>query len=469
MSESRDKQSIDLLIENAVVVTGAGDTYANGAVAVAGNRIAAVGDAGALTINGEPRQRMDARGGLVLPGLIDAHVHPGLAIAGPLLARRDWRTLGPLAGAGRLAEFMVHYGRLDRHAFGEEESYATSKAVLLAGLKSGMTCFSDGGIGNPAGIARAAADLGIRGIVTHARSQDLGWEPGDAPDNPRRIADTDAVLADAATVVARWNGTSNGRIRAWYTMGTELSCSDDLVRGIKRLADRDGVGFSSHTSAAGNQDALSLAIHGRTGVARLDALGALGSNWVGVHMGFLTDEEMGMMARSGASVAHCPGTSMGAGKSIITRGTMLRLLEAGVTVALGSDSYNSGTIVQQLPLAFMGHKEAMADDRVMAPEQLLAMVTRDAARALLWDDQIGTLAPGMMADIIIVRTDSPRHFAFPDPLHAFVRIGQPDDVDTVIVDGEVLVRGGSLVHVDEADVLAGAKDAMTGFVSAMNR
>lgn len=468
MSGPAAARAIDLLIENGLVLDGDGGRFEGHSVAVAGDRIAAIGPAATLEAACPPDvRRIDAAGSLVLPGLIDAHVHPGLGIAGPLLARHDWNEMGALAGPGRLSDFMLHYGRLDRHEFGEEESRAAARACLLAGLKAGMTCFSDGGIGNPDGIARAAEDLGLRGIVTHPRSQDLGWLEGDAPERPRRVDETDAVLEAAEAVVARWNGGAGGRLRAWYTMGTELSCSDELVRGIKRLADRDGVGFSSHTSAAGNQDELSAAIHGRTGVDRLAALGALGPNWTGVHMGYLSEAEEILLAESGAAVAHCPGTSMGAGKGILTRRAMPRLLARGVRVVLGSDSYNSGTIQQQLPLAFMGHKEAAADDRPFPPGTLLAMVTREAARALLWDDEIGTLAVGKKADITIVRTDALRFLPFPDPLHAFVRVGMPGDIDTVLVDGRVLLQDGRACTVDEETVAAEARAAMENFVRTL--
>lgn len=460
-------RDVDLLIAHGYVVTAdaAWTVIADGAVAIDQGRIAAIGPTAEIRAAVAPRETIDATGRLVTPGLIDAHLHAGYPSVGPAAPRKDWSKPGPFALGGDIAGFLSFYGKLDRATAREEESYAIARLALLASLKSGATCWSDGSVGNADGVARASLDLGLRGIVTYPGAQDLAFDSGGPDARPRRADDVDALLTRAEATVRRWNGEGQGRLRAWYMLATDISCSDELIQGTKALADRDGVGFSSHTCTIENEIEVSRRLHGRTGVERLAALGALGPNWVGVHMGYASDAEIALMAAQGGSVAHCPGTSMSVGKGVLSRRVVPKYLEAGIPVALGSDTTPTGGMLAQMNLAYHGHKEATRDDRVLGPRRTLAMATCDAARVLLWDDEIGSLEVGKRADIALFRCDDARWAAHADPVTALCRVAGSGDVDTVIVDGRVLLRDAAAVGVDEAAIVAEAKAAAAAFMA----
>jgi cytosine/adenosine deaminase-related metal-dependent hydrolase len=461
---------VDLLIAGGHVVAAdaAWTVLTDGAVAIAAGRIVGIGPAREVRAAVAARETIDASGCLVVPGLIDAHIHPGYGIASRLSAKSDWSKPGPFALGGDIAAFLTTYGRLDRARVSEEESYAVAKLALLASLKTGTTCWSDGSVGDAAGIARASLDLGMRGIVTYPGAQDLAFDSGGPNAIPRRADDVDALLKRAEATVARWNGEGGGRLRAWYMLASDIVCSDELIRGTKALADRDGVGVSSHTCTIEDEIGVSRRLYGRTGIDRLASLGALGGNWVGVHMGYASDMEIGLLAEHGGSVVHCPGTSMGAGKGILSRRIIPKYMAAGIPVALGSDTTPSGSVLTQMALAFFGHKKAARDDRVLDPRTTLSMATSAAAKVLLWDDKIGSLEVGKRADIAVFRCDDSRWAAFPDPLVGLCRLAGAGDVHTVVVDGCVLVRGGDVVGIDEAAVVAAAQAAAAAFASRLS-
>ncbi len=463
-------QAVDLLIAGGHVVAAdiAGTVLTDGAVAVAGGRIVAIGPTSEVRAAVTARETIDASGCLVVPGLIDAHIHPGYGIAARLSAKSNWSKPGPFALGGDIAGFLALYGKLDRASVSEEESYAVAKVALLASLKTGTTCWSDGSVGNAAGIARASLDLGMRGIVTYPGAQDLAFESGGPGAIPQRADDVDALLERAEATVARWNGAGEGRLRAGYMLASDIVCSDELIRGTKALADRDGVIFSSHTCTVEDEIAVSRRLYGRTGVERLAALGALGANWVGVHMGYASNAEIDLMVEHGGSIVHCPGTSMGAGKGILARRIIPKYMAAGIPVALGSDTTPSGSVLTQMALAFFGHKEAARDDRILDPATTLAMATRVAAKVLLWDDEIGSLELGKRADIAVFRCDDSRWAAFPDPLAGLCRVAGAADVHAVIVDGRVLMRDGVIVGVDEPAIVAAAQAASAAFLSRLS-
>jgi 5-methylthioadenosine/S-adenosylhomocysteine deaminase len=324
-------------------------------------------------------------------------------------------------------------------------------------MKSGATCVNDGGMGDIDAIAEAFDAIGMRGIATQGGCADLHYADDDTA--PRHDPGALAALEALGRRIDALHQRSNGLVRGWLNVTTDLNGSDAYWQQAKLLADSLGVGVSSHTCTVARQDALSMRVFGKRGLRRMIDLGVLGRNWMGIHMGFADADEVAALAATGASVVHCPATSMGSGKGIVANGAMLRLQAAGVTVALGSDSPQWGDMIQQMQLAFYGHKECTTDDRVMPADAVLAMATRDAARALLWDDRIGSIECGKDADLVLIDVDQLRYASLAHPLLGLLRAGHGGDVDTVIVRGRALVLGGRLLHLDEQELLHKARRA----------
>ena len=227
----------DLIIANGYVVTmnGAREIIADGAVAIEGKRIAAVGPSAEVLARHGSAHVIDAHDMMVIPGLIDAHMHPNQYLSN---------------GIGDDGDLMTWlFGRIYPYeaALTPEEGYLGGLGAYVEAIRSGTTCFNDPGGRNADDLARAAVDVGIRGITSRS-TQDLGSE--ETPIPARLIDDTDTCLGRAGAHVKRWHGAAEGCLRAWYSLRYPLNVTDALCRGAKALADRDGVGLHAHAAEA---------------------------------------------------------------------------------------------------------------------------------------------------------------------------------------------------------------------------
>jgi len=442
----------DLIIKNGYVHTVNPEraVYPNGAVAITGQRIVAVGPTDTVLATHTAQETLDARGKMILPGLIDTHVHPALYLTGSP-ASVDPTVPNLLSRGGFIEDFTLRFITPGYNMFTPEESYAAAMGAYVAMIKSGTTCFNDGGNGDAGGLAQAAIDIGIRGIVTQATG-DLTVNPDLPQDRLRRFADVDLLLSRNEAVVKRWQGTAEGRIRAWFNLFFAPTCSDELCVETKKMADRYEVGIGCHATAVKNEDPFSVKHHGKRSLTRFHELGVFGPNFLGVHMGWPDDQEIRWLAEQRVKVAHCPITSSICGKGIFMDQRMPKMADAGVTIGLGTDIAQQGGMLAQMTAAYLWHKEAYRESTIMPPQQVLAMATIDAAHACLWDDEIGSLEVGKKADVIIVDTTDIRWALSRDPLGPLLLEGQGRDVETVIIDGRVVMRNRELLTVDEEKV-----------------
>jgi 5-methylthioadenosine/S-adenosylhomocysteine deaminase len=318
-------------------------------------------------------------------------------------------------------------------------------------IKGGTTCFNDGGNGDAAGLAQAAIDIGIRGVVTQAAG-DLTVNPDSPQGRLQRFADVDEILSRNEAVVKQWRGAGEGRIRAWFNLFFAPTCSDELCVETKNLADQYGVGIGCHATAVKNEDPFSVKHHGKRSLTRLHDLGVLGANFLGIHMGWPDEQEISWLAEQQVKVAHCPITSSLCGKGIFFDQRIPKMADAGVTIGLGTDIAQQGGMLAQMTATYLWHKEAYRESTIMPPRQVLEMATIDAARACLWEDEIGSLEVGKKADLIIVDTTDMRWALSRDPLGPFLLEGQGRDVETVIIDGRVVMRNRALLTVDEEQI-----------------
>jgi 5-methylthioadenosine/S-adenosylhomocysteine deaminase len=203
---------------------------------------------------------------------------------------------------------------------------------------------------------------------------------------------------------------------------------------------------------------------GLTDVEYLDRLGILGPNMLIIHAAWLSDAEVELIKKHDVKVCHCPGASLHGAYGACSHGKFPELIEAGATVCLGTDltsNNNSLDMFRTMYQVATCHKEARLDATLISPEQAVEMATVQGARALMWEDEIGSLEAGKKADIILVNTMKPNWL----PVHDFslvpnlVYSGDGADVDTVIIDGRVIMEGGKVQTMDEKEVLTKAQEA----------
>lgn len=407
-----------------------------GTVDLYGDRIAFVGPADAAPA-GAVDCTIDARGKIVLPGLINTHVH---------LSQQLGRGLGDdVSLLTWLHERIWPY----ESSMTYEDSYVSSLACGIELIRTGVTCFAEAGGQHVDAMAAAMDELGLRGIL--ARSI---MDEGEGP--AAMIDPTDECIAIQEDLIDRFHGTSAGRIRVWPSCRTIFNCSDALYIRTKELADRYGLGIHAHIAEIPDEVEFARRTRGDTTVAHLDQLGVLGPNFLSVHSVWLTEEELDLLAERGVPVSHNPAAAM----RVLGFADVPGMLDRGVTVALGTDgapSNNRMNLISEMYLAGLIHKGRTLNPQVVPAEAVLRMVTVDAAKALLWSEEIGSLVVGKKADVTIVDPRTAGMLPLHDPIANLVYAMDTPNISTVIVDGRILFENGAVQTVDEAAVLAEAE------------
>lgn len=417
-----------------------GRQYDDGAITIDGDRIISVGKTtDLLSESGPETERIDLRGHWILPGLINTHVHTSQQLGRGLADDVDLLTW--------LRERIWPY---ESHLT-EEDSYTSTLLFGLEQIRSGVTCFSEAGGQHVNGMGRAVSELGLR--ATLARSTvDIG---DGLP--PAWQQSTDEALAKQRDLFERWHGQANGRIRLWFCLRTIFNNSDELIIRTKELADQVETGIQMHVAEIPEENDFAINARGASTVRHLNQLGALGSNFLAAHTVWLDDDEVEMFAQNDVKVSHCPAAAM----RVLGFARIPEMLDAGICVTIGTDSppcNNRSTLVDEMWLATLIHKGRLLDPTVMPVQTILTMVTRNAARALLWDDAIGSLEAGKQADLMIVDPNTPNMLPLHDPVANLVNAMQANNVESVMVDGRWLMRDRQILCVDEAAILAEAKD-----------
>ncbi|HEV8564780.1 MAG TPA: amidohydrolase family protein [Actinomycetota bacterium] len=444
-------------LEFVVMVDKQGTVLRGATVVLDGPRIADIGPASEVARRApvlDDDVVVDGHRLGMIPGLIDTHVHLSETLARGLfpdnLSTRPWvfHWAKP---------FYAHVGADD-----EEISVLLGTAEML---RSGTTCFLDMGAQNDPGItARAAATVGMRGIVgRHAadRKPDeipAGWseemlEHHFFPDAP-------TALAELRACVERWNGHDDGRIRCWVNIEGKEPCSPELHIGARELAEELGVGTTYHIATSIEEAEGSERRYGMWPITRIGRMDGLGSNLVLAHAVAATDTEVALLAENDTKVAFCPATSLKLAKGATAIGKYPEMLKRGVTVGLGTDGVAAaGTLnlLRQVYLTAGLFKDARLDAGQVGAERALRMGTIDAAKAIGWDDEIGSLEPGKRADLVLFKLDHFEWTPYTDPVQALVWSVTSASIAQTWVDGRQVYADDRVRGVDEATLRAEAR------------
>lgn len=231
-----------------------------------------------------------------------------------------------------------------------------------------------------------------------------------------------------------------------------------LLRRAAKLAGELGIGARMHVSESTWEVRKSLAEHGATPVQRLERLGLLERDFLAVHCVHLSQSDIEILARRRAFVAHNPGSNLKVGNGVAPVPALVR---AGVRVSLGTDgaaSNNSLDVLHEVRLAGLIHNQSGGKASALSPYSILEMATANGAAGLGLGDGVGRIRPGFKADLILLRTDGPHWFPRGNPLPHLVYSARQADVETVIVNGRVLMYQGRLTTIDEREVRARAEE-----------
>jgi cytosine/adenosine deaminase-related metal-dependent hydrolase len=403
---------------------------------------------------------IDATGMMVLPGFVNPHWHDmhaaRLSPAGALRSCSDRHDEpGFLGGGGDMARISQMFDRFcalrPRLTAGEAEAIATF--ALWSQLRSGTTTVGDmGSLNQPGPMAAAARRLGIRAVLSTWAGDVLCPADGD---RPVRTRPADEVLGELGELLHTHGPDRQGLVRARPSVVYATNMSDELGAGIAELARRFDVGFATHLGAQRHERAFVERYFGAAPIARFDTLGLLGARTMAAHCAFVTADEYELLRDRGVHLDHSPAKYGGSGESTLSEtGILSQAIRDGLNVSLSTDGAANalGGPIENMRAAWQAHNEMAADQTVVVPTRALAMATASAAHGLGADD-VGAIVPGRRADLVLVPIRDWRFALNPRPLEALLALGGSTDVDTVIVDGRVLLRGGRGVDVDEHEVL----------------
>jgi cytosine/adenosine deaminase-related metal-dependent hydrolase len=441
-----------IVIEGCAVATvdAAGTEHESGHVVVEENRIVAVGSGPAPEEPGRETVRVDGRGCLATPGLVNCHHH-----------LYQWATRG-MAQEAALFEWLVElypvWTLVD-----EEIEHAAARAGLAALASSGCSTSMDHHYVFPRGAGdllsaevEAAREIGLRFHPTRG-SMDLGKSRGGLP--PDSVVEgRDEILTASEAAIDRYHDPApDAMLRVAIAPCSPFSVTRELMAESAALARRRGVRLHTHLAETENEEAFCLEKFGVRPVEYLEGLGWLGEDVWLAHCVHLDDREIERFGETGTGVAHCPSSNgrLGAGIAPIAA-----LVGAGAPVGLGVDgaaSNEAGTLGPELRQALLLAR-LKGGPAAMTAREALRLATVHGARCLGREGEIGSLEPGKLADVALWRMDDLGGAGIGDPVAALV-LGPSRRVELLLVNGRLVVEGGELKTADERTVareLAGA-------------
>jgi 5-methylthioadenosine/S-adenosylhomocysteine deaminase len=371
---------------------------------------------------GKPSLTIDAKRKIVMPGLINCHTHSPMSI------------YRGLADDTALFEWLNdHIWPVEREFINEENIALASELSMAEMIRSGTTTFND--MYFHSGITEEIADrIGIRTV--------LGEAVIDIPVPIYKVSE------DHWEKKALYKKNESLSLPA-LVPHSPYSCSKEMLKKIKLFSEMNGLLIHTHISETRAEVEKLLKETGKTPVEYLDSIGFLGDNVIAAHCVILTDKDISILAKRRVRIVHCPQSNLKLGSGIARVRDMLK---AGLLIGLGTDgpaSNNTLDMFSEMKTASLLQKGVNEDPLLMPAKQVFEMATINGAKVLGLDKITGSLETGKKADIIIVDTGSVHMTPMYDPYSHTVYSAKGSDVDTVIVNGRILMRDKQLATIDE--------------------
>ena len=406
---------------------------------------------------------IDGRRFIAIPGLVNSHCHSPANLFRGLFS-------------GRPLEIWRNYYRAALRAMKAEDFYASALLGAMEMLKSGATTALDHFFGNQAvrfmgggETVRAMRNLGLRHVIAltisdkrYEETVPLDRPAGDLPPEIQKMTQSEA--RDART----WLEECEAFIAEYHQPGQLTTCcpgpsavqrcTDELLAGAAEISRRRNLPLHIHLAETKSQKVMGQRLYGKSLLQHLGSIGVLGANLSLAHSVWIEEQDIELFASSGVTAVHNPASNLRLGSGLAP---VPELLAANAHVALGTDgaaSNDGQNMFDAVRLAALIHNPGLKDFRLwVTPAQALRMATREGARAL--GLRAGVLAPDHLADVVLLRRDTPSFTPLNNVLHQLAFCENGNSVDTVIVDGEIVVEGGRLTRMKEEEVLALAAES----------
>ncbi|HST19613.1 MAG TPA: 5'-deoxyadenosine deaminase [Blastocatellia bacterium] len=421
-----------LIIKGSTIITMDSRNHIfEGDVLIEGGRITRLGQ----QITAQADEIIDARGRVLVPGFVQTHIHLCQTLfrgAADDLALIDWlkKRIWPLEAAHTA-----------------ESLYASARLGIAELIRGGTTCaLTMETVNHTESVFRAVEESGFRATIGKCM-MDKG---DDVPEGLRE--QTEASIEESLKLLERWHGRANGRIRYCFAPRFAISCTRELLERVSSLARERGV--MVHTHASENKDEIAMVERdtGRRNIEYLSDVGLTAPHVLLAHCVHLDESEMEILRATETNVAHCPSSNLKLGSGLARVADMQKL---GIRVTLGADGApcnNRLDMFTEMRTAALIQK-ALCGPEALPALQALRMATISGAHALGLGDEIGSIESGKRADLALINLDHPHTTPRPDLVSTIVYAAQTSDVETVIIDGRVVMRDGRLTTLDEQAVI----------------
>ncbi len=433
----------DLLLINCTIVSmdSKATTIKNGAIGITKDRIAAIGESADLRSFGSAKT-LDLEGKFVFPGLINTHTHlfqtlcRGLADDVPLF---DWFR----KGVAPIIPFL-----------NEETCRLAALLGCIEAIRSGTTCINDFMYAHPKprlsdSIIRAMTEVGIRGVLSRG-IVDSGRDHG-LPDS--MIQDLNEATEDCERVFDNYEGKAEGRIHVWIAPASIWMASPVAFERSNNISNDRGIWLTWHMSETRGVVEYSRQKYGNTETRLLREMKFLKPNRLAVHSVWLEEEEIDLIAQNQVKISHCPVSNMYLSDGVAR---VPQLARKGVTISLGTDgsaSNNNQDMIACLKTTALLHKVSSLDPTIITAHQVAEFGTTGGARSLGMEKEIGSLEVGKKADLIVLNQRKANSLPSHDPVSTLVYSATQENIETVIIDGKIVMKERKITTVDEEEIL----------------
>ncbi len=373
---------------------------------------------------------IDGSGRMVLPGFICGHTHLyGIMLRGAPL------DIKPTTDFLQILDRI--WWKVDS-AFVNEDAYASALASCYEFIRSGTTCFADtySGPGSIEGvldaIAKGAAEVGIRGILAFEATERNSKKEGGRG------------LQENIRFIKKLQKTPNSLLSGMYSLHASFTLSDELIQKTREQADKLPAPLTIHTSEGLIDVYHNLERYDKRTVERLFDLGVLGQDVILAHCVHVNRDEMELIKGSGASVAHNPMSNM---NNAVGISPVKEMYERGIPICLGNDGFIFDAI-ENIRTAYLIHKVHHLDTRVTTPQQVIEMATINGAQIYGLSNQLGSIEPGKLADLVMLHPNPRVTPILPDGVYGYIVYGcTAHDVEHVFVNGKQVVDNHQVVSV----------------------
>jgi len=435
-----------ILIKNGYLVTLDKNRMIirDGAVAIENGEIVNVGKTVDVKRKYNGEIEIDATHKIVMPGFIDCHVHLAQALIRGVEDNRrliSWlnERIWPLQGV-----------------YDEEIGRTSAQLCCLEMIKSGTTCFAETLIQTRYGfdeIAKVVSEMGMRAALAKTIMEAAGYAAEEQAIAEGMRESREESTREAMVMIEKWHKAGNDRIRVWFGPRPPGACSPDLFREVSELSRKYGTGVNIHLAEVREDVAYLKERFDKTPMEFMNEVGLTGPNIMLIHAVWLTDKDIKLLAQTKTNICHCPSSNM---KLASGFARVPEMLEAGVNVALGCDggvSNDCYDMIREMKIAALIHKARLQSPTAVTAEQAIEIATINGAKALSWDDKIGSLEVGKRADIILIDAKKPHMVPYRNLPSNLVYSAVGSDVDTVIIDGKIVMEKRVIKTIDEVPVI----------------